>query len=86
MQDVAVLKYWSKEGYNKNRVDLLLNNSSKYSLDVLKKQKLSDVFINEESAIEVAAIIPNAKHAIKEVLEQEQLMEIILLLLKKLNN
>jgi len=89
MQNLAILKGWTTNSFDENRIKSKCEsyqNSSGYSLDVLKNLKLSNIFINEESAIEVAAIIPNAKHAIEEDIEQDQLMEVIQLLLNKLKD
>jgi len=86
MQNIAVLKGWTKNGFDKN-IELQSNsNISNYSIDILNKQKIENVYINTESAIEIAAIIENAKHAIEEKIEQDQLMELIQLLLKKIEN
>jgi pimeloyl-ACP methyl ester carboxylesterase len=89
MQNLAILKNWSKDKYIEKKKDCELKsdkNKSNYSLDLLKSINLENIFINTESAIEVALFIPNAKHAIEKKIEQDQLMEIIQLLLKKIEN
>jgi len=89
MQNIAILDCWTTRGYDENKIKSEYESSrssSRYSLDILKKVKLSNLFINEDSAVEVAVVIPNAKHAIEEDIEQDQLMEIVELLLKRLED